>query len=315
MEYNFNSIWDTLKNFFPPTAVIVLGINLYYTRLQKRKELRNIAFSMYQEFYARSQTLNKLILQENTTITLYPEQFNSYTEKIYTEKDLYFIHRKEISSFDKELFDSIVRFYIYLEDAKKELKAAFKYSRGINMSSIKTPDKYEGKIHNSLVDKLKIAQREVQNLQILLIKNFHFSEDDLVKVDDKRNLKSITASVYQDLLERNELLEQGILELQQILNAEITRNPKIFTNSVYQEKNIYFTYREEILDFDKNLFNTLELAYKCLENAEKERNIALSKSGNTKEIFQPVLKNLEIAQSEVKKSLTLFTKIENKEEG
>ncbi|MBW4422954.1 MAG: hypothetical protein KME50_00415 [Nostoc desertorum CM1-VF14] len=164
----------------PLTGAIVGGVIGFFSsnftinknwERQKKYEQNNIAFAMYQELYIREKLLNKIILnlkgKQNFEIMFIP---------IYTEKDLYFIFRKEMSAFDNKLSNSIVKLYVYLESAEKQRKRVMDY-----IDNNFSPGQYEFEI---LIDKLQKAQNELQESLKLFRQNFCFSEDNFAQLDD-----------------------------------------------------------------------------------------------------------------------------------
>ncbi len=165
---------------------------------QKKYEQTNIAYAMYQELSLRNELLSVVISQVKLLLTIntdavsknvpnpnpnpnpYLNTFDpkysyfdtkySYNDTfIYTEKDLYFIFRKEILGFDKKLFDSIVQLYTSFEVAENQrifIKNMYKDS-----CTFKNPPMIKS-MYQPLLDKLLIAQTELQKTQKLLIEKY-----------------------------------------------------------------------------------------------------------------------------------------------
>lgn len=165
---------------------------------QKKYEQTNIAYAMYQELSLRNELLSVVISQVKLLLTIntdavsknvpnpnpnpnpYLNTFDpkysyfdpkySYNDTfIYTEKDLYFIFRKEILGFDKKLFDSIVQLYTSFEVAENQrifIKNMYKDS-----FTFKNPPMIKS-MYQPLLDKLLIAQTELQKTQKLLIEKY-----------------------------------------------------------------------------------------------------------------------------------------------
>jgi len=163
---------------------------------QKKYEQTNIAYAMYQELSLRNELLSVVISQVKLLLTIntdavsknvpnpnpnpYLNTFDpkysyfdpkySYNDTfIYTEKDLYFIFRKEILGFYKKLFDSIVQLYTSFEVAENQrifIKNMYKDS-----CTFKNPPMIKS-MYQPLLDKLLIAQTELQKTQKLLIEKY-----------------------------------------------------------------------------------------------------------------------------------------------
>ncbi|MEH2441868.1 hypothetical protein [Nostoc sp.] len=138
---------------------------------QKKYDQTNIAFAMYQELYIRDKLLNKIILNLKEKQT-----FEIMLISVYTEKDLYFIFRKEISAFDNLLSNSIVKLYVYLESAEKQRKRVMAY---IDDNFSPGQDEFD-----ILIDKLEKTQGGLQESLKLFRENFCFSEDNFAQLDD-----------------------------------------------------------------------------------------------------------------------------------
>ncbi|OUL22043.1 hypothetical protein [Nostoc sp. 106C] len=138
---------------------------------QKKYEQTNIAYAMYQEFSIRDKLINKIILNLKGK-----QNFEIMVISIYRDKDLYFIFRKEVSTFDNKLSNSIVKLYVYLESAEKQRKRVMAYIED-NFS----PGKNELDL---LIDKLEKVQQELQESLRLFQENFDFSKEKIAQLDD-----------------------------------------------------------------------------------------------------------------------------------
>ncbi|HEY9801227.1 MAG TPA: hypothetical protein V6D25_12785 [Leptolyngbyaceae cyanobacterium] len=161
-------------------AVVVGGLIGFYGsnlnwKIQKKYERINIAYAMCQEFYIRNLIIKKVISTTKDILNHIPCSNSAITNNsICTDKDLFYIYRKEISGFDRNLSNSIVRLYIYLEDAEKQRKKSISSSGDTQQ------------IFQPLLNKSADAQRELNNCLELFTKNFGFSEDDFVELDNEK---------------------------------------------------------------------------------------------------------------------------------
>jgi len=172
-----------LDRCLPPLLGVIVGAVISYSIAMRntRNERKNIGYAIYQEIYMQNKLLEKMICKINKVLGRNENSLNCEIVDdnhvfvdvlqlpLYSEKDLYFVFRKEISSFSKDLSNSIVRLHTYIKNAEEERIKILK--RSGNTEEIYTP----------LLRKAMQAQDELKRTKQLLEKVFRFSEQDVAK--------------------------------------------------------------------------------------------------------------------------------------
>jgi len=161
-ENNSSEIYIRMLIAIVSSCLTFLFTTITWSR-QKHYDKRNLAYAIYRDFYFQNELLNKMILATKEI-----KHLEVIQNSIYTEQDLYFTSKTEMSTLDDKLIKSLDQLYSYLFEAEKARQTTIAYS-GSNGDIL----------FKDLSNKLELAQAQLKNTQNLLREKYNFPTQDI----------------------------------------------------------------------------------------------------------------------------------------